>query len=152
TTDGEFRQSIGFDKANPNGWMSVLTFRNLGALARESMTRFVYDRIGKPDPGGYFLGQFRFLERNNREISGEGRELVTNRLRNIKEIADHIGSRLLIAMVPAAPQVCGPNFLSYWPRGTDLSDTTRFDPELPQRTTQNIAAQLSIPTLDLRVP
>lgn len=152
TTNDEFRRAIGFGKADPRGLASIVTFRHLGALVRDYGTRFICGLLGRRDPSGYFLGQFHFLEKDNREITGEGQTLVADRLRDIKEIANRIGAQVLIAMVPAAPQVCGPDSLPYWPKHTDISDAGQFDMDLPQRVTKSIGAKLSIAALDLRIP
>ena len=47
-------------------------------------------------------------------------------------------------------QVCPPGRLSYFPRHIDLSDSSRFDLDLPQRTTRELADSLGIACLDLR--
>ncbi len=151
-TDEQFRQAIGFGKPDPNGLASIVTFRHLGALLRKSVTRLVYRVAGKADPDGYFLGQFRFIERDNAQVKGAGKQAATERLRQIKEIADRTGAKLLIVMIPAASQVCGPQSLPYWPKRVDVTDRDRFDIDLPQRTTRTIAGELGILNADLRVP
>jgi hypothetical protein len=53
-------------------------------------------------------------------------------------------------MIPSATQVCAPKDLAYYPRHVDLNDRSRFDMDLPQRKTREIASDLSIPFFDLR--
>jgi peptidoglycan/LPS O-acetylase OafA/YrhL len=152
TSDDEFRRSIGFGKVDPNGIAAVATFRQLASLVRGTAIAKLDHLRHKPDPVGYFLGHFHFLESGCDDETGLGRQLMTDRLREIKVAADKIGARLVIAMIPSGPQVCPPSMLAYWPAGIDLSDTSRFDPDLPQRTTAAIARELSIPCYDLRPP
>ena len=103
----------------------------------------------RPRPGGYFLGGFLALERG-RADRGHARQLVAGRLGEIRAVADRLRARVLIVMVPAPVQVSGPRELAYYPRGVDLSDTTRFDPDGPDRATRAIADSLGIACLDLR--
>jgi hypothetical protein len=83
-------------------------------------------------------------------VTGDGRELLADRIAKIKQIADGLGAKVAIAMIPCGPQVCGSDQLKYWPQHADLSDARRFDVDLPQRTTAEIARGLSIPCYDLR--
>jgi hypothetical protein len=46
--------------------------------------------------------------------------------------------------------VCSPNDLKYYPRHIDLTDSTRFDIEQPQRVMSAIAASLGVQIFDLR--
>ncbi|MGA2034925.1 MAG: acyltransferase family protein [Thermoguttaceae bacterium] len=145
------RQAIGFQRPDPDGLAAVLTCRHLASLGRLTLSRFVRERLlRRPDVQGYFLGQFQWLQRDCAEIRGEGRTRLARRVREIKALADRLGARLALVMVPTAGQVSGAESLAYWPRHVDLSDTNCFDVDLPQRTTQEIAAALSIPCYDLR--
>jgi peptidoglycan/LPS O-acetylase OafA/YrhL len=152
TTDDAFRTSIGFGKVDPDGIMAIATFRQLASLVRTKIIHEVDHLRHHPDAEGYFLGHFHFLERDCDDETGEGRTLMQQRLADIKKVADQIGAKVAIAMIPSSPQVCPPNMLAYWPEGIDLTDKEKFDPDLPQRTTRAIAATLSIPCYDLRPP
>jgi hypothetical protein len=56
----------------------------------------------------------------------------------------------VILMVPAPGQVCSPQELAYWPRGVDLGDARRFDPERPQRWAAGLAGSVGAEYHDLR--
>jgi hypothetical protein len=70
----------------------------------------------------------------------------------IKAVADEVGAKLIVLMVPAAAQVGEPAELPYFPRGVDLSDATRYDLEGPQRRMGEIVRGLPAPFYDLRPP
>jgi peptidoglycan/LPS O-acetylase OafA/YrhL len=149
TTNAEFQKSIGFGRPDPNGLAAVLTFRQLSALVRQKLTKLVYDRILKrPDPDGYFLGQFEQLESGDDGNVEKGRAALAERLGQVKECANLAGARLLVVLIPSGPQVCQPESLRYWPKYTNLTDS-KFDVTLPQRTTKAIAGKLGIQTIDL---
>jgi peptidoglycan/LPS O-acetylase OafA/YrhL len=149
TTNADFQKSIGFGRPNPDGLAAVLTFRQLSALVRQKLTKLVYDRILKrPDPDGYFLGQFEQLESGDDGNVAKGRTALAERLGQIKECANLNGARLLVVLIPSGPQVCQPESLRYWPKYTNLADR-KFDVTLPQRTSKIIAAKLGIQTIDL---
>jgi len=150
-SDDEFRASIGFQLPSPNGPAAILTFRQFGSLVRNILIKHFYqDLLHKPDPVGYQLGQFHFVQADCPEVTGAGRQLMADRLAEIKQLAGN--SPVVIVMIPCAPQVADSSTLAYWPLHVDLSDPTRFDIDLPQRVTQQIAATLSIRCYDLREP
>ncbi len=150
-SDDDFRESIGFGLPDPDGLAGILSFRQLAAWVRSTAIRNIYQRaLHKPDPTGYFLGQFHFLERDCPDVTGAGRVLLADRIGKIKMLADRLGAKVKIVMIPSGPQVCGADQLAYWPKFVDLSDTQRFDVDLPQRVTGEIAQSLSIPCYDLR--
>jgi peptidoglycan/LPS O-acetylase OafA/YrhL len=150
-SDDEFRTSIGFRLPSPNGLAAILTFRQLGSVVRNILLKNIHQEIlHKPDPLGYQLGQFHFIESNCPELSGEGRRLMADRLTQIKQLAG--SAPVVIAMIPCAAQVADPSSIAYWPQYVDLSDPARFDTDLPQRVTQQIADSLSIRCYDLRPP
>ena len=149
-SDSTFRASIGFGRPSPARVGSVLRLENLGALLRLAVREPLLERLRhRPRPGGYFLGGFPALERG-RPDRDHARQLVAGRLAAIREVADSLQARVLIVLVPAPVQVSGPRELAYHPRGVDLSDTTRFDPEGPGRATRAIADSLGLACLDLR--
>ncbi len=67
-------------------------------------------------------------------------------------MADNIGARVLLVMVPAHVQICGSDALKYYPKNIDLSDENRFDLDQPQNFTQKICKRTGIEYLDLRPP
>jgi peptidoglycan/LPS O-acetylase OafA/YrhL len=149
-SDSSFRASIGFARPSPDRLGSILRLQNLAALLRTGVRDPLLARLRRrPDPQGWFLGGFATLERG-KPGQDPARRAVTARLEEIREAARRIQARVLIVLVPAPVQVCGPRDLAYYPGGTDLSDTTRFDLDLPQRTTRAIADSLGLACLDLR--
>ncbi len=141
-SDDDFRTDIGFGKPDPNGWAAVLTFRQFSAYLRKAATKLVAERVlKKPDPQLYFWGQVHMLRTGPGSLVTQGRNALQKQLSSIKQSADNAGSRLMIVMIPAAPQVCSSD-LKY--------DPSQYDFNLPQQTTREIAQQLSVPVLDLR--
>jgi hypothetical protein len=104
---------------------------------------------GKPREHGYFLGNFLALEKGRADINIAGRQSVAERLKQIKTIADQVGAKVVIAMIPAPVQACRPDQLAYYPRHVNLNDSTRFDLEQPQRMTKEIADSLAFSYYDL---
>ena len=149
-SDEQFYQSIGFDRPPQNGLYSIVRLEHLRRLIRLQVVEPVLElTLGKPRPQGYFLGNFMSLERNRAETEA-GRQKVGERLAEIKAAADQVGAQVAILMVPAPVQVCGPEQLAYYPKHVDLADSARFDLDLPQRMTKEIANSLSFGYYDLR--
>ncbi|NDJ85666.1 MAG: acyltransferase family protein [Chloroflexi bacterium] len=150
-TNSEFQDSIGFEKVDQNSLKAILSLSH----TRRWLALHVYDPLsailsGKPEPHRYFLGAFRYLERDEPELTIDGREKVLLRLEQIDSIADDIGAQVIIAMIPAPVQVCDRDELGYYPRNVDLDDASRFDLDQPQAMTHDLAAQLGFAYYDLR--
>ncbi len=145
-----FIRSIGFEQPSQESIWSYLHLVNLRKFIKHKIDRFRNTFTGEPYRLGYFLGNFNSLERNNVEIMLESSLLIEGRLRSIKAIADNIGARVLVVMVPAPVQICGPDTLKYYPKNIDLSDEEHFDRDQPQRLTQKICKRTGIEYLDLR--
>jgi hypothetical protein len=150
-SDDEFRQSIGFDLPAQDGWYSVVRLDHLHHFVRLHILEPVFELLrGQPRPYGYFLGNFAALERDNTDVTVTGRQSAAARLAEIKTVADAVQADVVIAMIPAPVQVCGPEELAYYPRHIDLVDAQRFDLEQPQRLTEELAADLGLGYYDLR--
>jgi peptidoglycan/LPS O-acetylase OafA/YrhL len=150
TSDDSFRESIGFGRPDPLGWPSLLAAPHLIDLAKvELLEPALAWLTATPTRRGYALGNFPALERDRPGLE-EGRRIAGSRLREIAAAGRAVGARLVILMVPAPGQVCTPQELAYWPRGVDLSDTGRFDPERPQRWAAGLAASVGAEYHDLR--
>ncbi len=150
TSDEEFRDSIGFGRADPTGWRGVLGLAHLTDLVKVEGLQPLYALLtGTPAKRGYHLGNFPALERDRPELE-QGRRITAARWGEVAAVAHVIGARLVVLSVPAPGQVCAPADLAYWPRGVDLGDTTRFDPERPQRWTAELAAATGAEYHDLR--
>jgi peptidoglycan/LPS O-acetylase OafA/YrhL/lysophospholipase L1-like esterase len=150
TSDDEFRASIGFDRADPGSWRGVVGLAHLADFVKVEALQPVYGRLtGTPVKRGYHLGSFPALERDRPELE-EGRRIAGERWSEILAVARDFGARLIVLSVPAPGQVCAPGDLAYWPRGVDLADASRFDPERPQRWTAALAAAIGAEYHDLR--
>lgn len=146
----QFQESIGFQLQPQNGWYSIVRLSNLQKLVQLGVKEPLLELLRRePRPHGYFLGNFTALEREQPLVNGEGKELVAQRLQEIKTVANEVGSELVIAMIPAPVQVCGSDELAYFPRYVDLSDSTAYDLEQPQRITAGLADSLDIVYIDL---
>jgi peptidoglycan/LPS O-acetylase OafA/YrhL len=149
-SDEQFYQSIGFALPSQSSLYSIARLEHLRRLIRLQVVEPALElTLGKPRPQGYFLGNFAALEHNRTETEA-GRQKVGERLAEIKAAADQIDAQIVILMVPAPVQVCGRDQLTYYPRHVDLADAARFDLDLPQRMTKEIADSLSFGYYDLR--
>ena len=146
-----FPASIGFGLPPEDSWQAIARFAQLRTfLNLELRQPFIELVMGTPRANGYFLGNFAALEKGRADLMEKGRRRVAEQLARIRTAADGIGARVLIAMIPAPVQVCGPEHLAYYPKPVDLADTGRFDTEQPQRTTREIADALGLAYHDLR--
>lgn len=146
-----FRDTIGFDLPSAFSWQALVQLDHLRSFIKLELRQpFMELVLKKPRDHGYFLGNFSALEKGRPDLTAKSRQLVEQHLERIKRIADQIGARVVIAMIPASVQVCRPGQLSYYPRPVDLTDSTRFDLEQPQRMTREIADSLGIAYYDLR--
>ncbi len=149
----EFARSIGFGMPAQDGVHSYLALADLTKWLRLNVGQKLRAKIsGRPYPLGYFLGNFRSLERASSPSTDRARLLVKDRLSDLQSLADAIHARVILALIPAPVQVCRPSDLRYYPRGVDLQDARNYDLDQPQRITERIAAELGLPTYDLRVP
>jgi hypothetical protein len=146
----KYSQSIGFSLPSQNSWQAVARLVHVRRFIRLQLIEPFIERVrGKLREHGYFLGNFLALEKSRPDITVTGRQLVAERLKQIKTAADWLGAKVVIAMIPAPVQVCRPDQLAYYPRHVNLNDTTRFDLEQPQRMTQEIALSLGFAYYDL---
>jgi hypothetical protein len=152
TTDAEFRQSIGFDNPSPESWHALARLSHLQTFLRLNVLSPLIASLGsRPSPPyGYFLGNIPALERGNAAISGEGKLRMKGNLQAIQRVARANGAPVLLVMVPASVQVCAPGDLHYFPSRVDLSDTSRYDLDQPQRVIGEIADSLGLARIDLR--
>jgi peptidoglycan/LPS O-acetylase OafA/YrhL len=145
------RAQIGFDYPASDSLYAILRTENLEKLVRTQ----IHDPLeqiltGMPDQNDYGMAGFPMLERDQPTL-GNVRQLVAARLSQIKKTAAGLRAQVLIVMIPVPVQVCKPEQLRYYPAGVELNDTSKFDPDLPQRMTTDIARPLQIPVYDLRV-
>lgn len=151
TTNEEFREQIGFDRASPTSWQSIVTCRHLFRWLRVRIIDPEVERFARrPQPRGYALGQFAALQRNSPQFSPENIALVRSYLAEIREDTQRCRQRLIVLLVPSAPQVCSPEDLAYFPRAINLADTDRFDLDQPQRIAGNLCREHQIEYHDLR--
>lgn len=148
--DEAFRDSIGFGKVEPDSLPTLLRLEQLRQWMRLRLEGLIEEWVqGRPSSHGYLLGNFAALEVG---AADEPRRLaaVEARLREIGEAARRSGAEVLLMVIPASVQVCGPRDLAYYPRHVDLADRARFDPEAPQRIADDLARRLGFGLYDLR--
>ena len=146
----EFQNSIGFQLQPQDGWYSLVRLSHLQKLVQLEIKEPLLERLKQePRNHGYFLGHFSTLEKDQIVSDSEAVELVAQRLEEIQSVAETIGSDLAVVMIPSSVQVCRPDELDYYPRYIDLSDTTAYDLDQPQRVTAELAKALDIPYIDL---
>ncbi|MFM9904943.1 MAG: acyltransferase family protein [Pyrinomonadaceae bacterium] len=145
-----FHDSIGFANKPATGIKSIVRLEHLRAWMDLRIVGPLKELItGRPRPHGYFLGNFKALERDQPAYD-EGRELYRARLDEMRSTATTNGAKFLIVSIPAPVQVCSESQLAYYPRGVRLSDSETFDTDLPQRTIFGLASDLAVPIFDLR--
>ena len=146
-----FRASIGLTKEPLTGWWLKIHL--------DQVRRYLAINIGEPlhavmhgptESHGYLFGEFAALERGRTEVNVTGKELVRSQLLRLKGIADSVGAKVIVVMVPSSAQVCGPEDLAYYPWRVDLRDTVKYDVDQPQRVTEELAGALGLPVCDLR--
>lgn len=146
----QFQGLIGFGQPESGVW-AFLHLPHLRKYLRSRIRDPLVELAREtPNPHGYFLGNFSALEKGNHELLTTGHERVFHWLEQIRAVSSATGAKVLIAMIPAPVQVCGPGELGYYPRHVDLGDRERFDLEQPQRLTLTIAEQLGFEVLDVR--
>lgn len=145
-----FQASIGFGRRDPDGWLAFFTAAHLRRLISLRAGDWVSENLRRrPGPHGCFLGQIAALDRDPPSEEAQKRGLG-QRLSQIAGVARQIGAQVVLVMIPAPAQICGPDSLAYYPHGINLRDRESFDMERPQRLIQEAADQLSLPTVDLR--
>jgi lysophospholipase L1-like esterase len=147
-SNAKMQAEIGFQRQSPNDIRAIVGLAHLQPWLRYKLVSPAISRVtGKPSPGyGYILGHFPAMQ-PQRENLALAQQTVADRLREMKQVADQVGAKLVIPMVPSAIQVCAPADLAYYPRNVDLKD---YDLDLPQRSVQAIAAANQVPYYDLR--
>ncbi len=149
----DFQWSIGFGSADQDGPYSILRLEHLRRWVQLNILERLKETLrNQPNSEGYFLGNFSALERGQIDIRSEASAIVHQSLQEIASSAEQVGAEVVIFMVPASVQVCSSDDLPYYPRDVDLSDTSSYDINNPQRVMAEIAASLNIPFYDLREP
>ena len=149
--DERFRQSIGFAKTPADGLYAVLTLGHLSTLAYNEAVKLAFERVlGRPDPAHANFAQLNAFRAGSGPDVAENRAMLRQRLEEMGRITDANAVRLLLLLVPANVQVCGPADLEVYPRNVDLTDKSRYDLERPQRVLSEIASALDIEAVDLR--
>lgn len=153
STQEAFQQSIGFCNPDPDGVRSVLTLTNLREWMRLHVLGPQLARLrGRPDGNAFLFGGLYYVERQPHNIWTEGARRLEARMSQMDRTCKAQGARLMVASAPASVEVCDWAKLPYLPAFLDLSDSTKYDLGLPQRTLQGIADRLSVLLVDLRPP
>jgi hypothetical protein len=147
------QNSIGFNQPEQDSPYAIIRLVHLLRWLQLSL-REPIDEImcGKSCLEGYSLGNFKALERGHPEYEINGKEIVAQRLEQIQSIADQVGAKFIVFMVPASVQICGESQLAYYPKGVDLANTEHYDTDLPQRMMGELTTSLDLHFYDLRGP
>ena len=146
-----FQQSIGFGKTPADSLYAVLTLGHLSTLAYTQAVKFAFERVlGRSDPAHANFAQLSAFRAGSGPDVAENRSMLRARLEGMRRITNANGVRLLLLLVPANIQMCGPADLEVYPRNVDLTDKSRYDLERPQRILSEIASALGIEAVDLR--
>ena len=129
----------------------MLTLGHLSTLAYNQAVKLAFERVlGRPDPADANFAQLNAFRAGSGPDVAENRAMLRQRLEEMQRITDANGVRLLLLLVPANVQMCGPADLEVYPRNVDLTDKSRYDLERPQRVLSEIASALGIEAVDLR--
>jgi hypothetical protein len=151
TSNAAFRRSIGFGRTGADSLYAVLTLGHLTTLASGGAVKLAFERIlGKPGPADANFAQLSAFRAGRGPDVATNRAMLRDRMKRVRRIAEANGVRLLLLLVPANVQACGPADLDVYPRNVDLADSERFDLERPQRVLAETAAVLGIEAVDLR--
>jgi hypothetical protein len=149
----DVQHSIGFDQPEQDSLYGIIRMEQQRRWLQVNLQQPINEIIsGQPRPKGFFLGNFKALERGHPEYEIDGKEILAQRLSQIQSVANQTDAKFVVFMVPAPVQICGESQLAYYPRGVDLSDSERYDTDLPQRMMGELTTSLSIPFYDLRGP
>ena len=150
-TNEDFQSNIGFFAGDPTGISSIFKLESLRSWLDLHVKQKLKEIIqGEPNSYGYFLGHIATLERQDLETLNYARDFVQDDLKQIQTVANRSGTQIVLVMVPSSVQVCSSDELDYYPRHIDLTDSTRFDADQPQRIMSEIASSLGLPMYDLR--
>lgn len=151
-TGEEFRNSIGFERPNPNCLAGWLTARHLFRYVRvQLLDRAIEFTTHRPSARVDFFSQWQILAAEEPEWLPECVRQVTERLHRIQEIAEAYGIPVVLASVPAPLQVADREDL-HWLRPSVLQNIDSFDMDRPQRLVQQLANECGFEFLDLRPP
>jgi peptidoglycan/LPS O-acetylase OafA/YrhL/lysophospholipase L1-like esterase len=148
SSNPDMQTSIGFQNRSPNHILSILSLAHLKQWLHHKVIAPPIGRLmGKPSPAyGYFLGHFEAMQPDRQNLA-TSQQTVADRVKQMKQVADQVGAKFIIPMVPSSIQVCAPQDLPYYPRNVDVKD---YDLDQPQRSLQGIAAAQQVPFYDLR--
>ncbi|NUQ83855.1 MAG: acyltransferase [Anaerolineales bacterium] len=150
-TNEDFQYNIGFYNGDADSLSSILKLESLRSWTDLNIKQKLQEILqGEPNAQGYFLGHFATLERSELETMNYASDFVKEELGQIQTTAEGIGAQVILVMAPSSVQVCSSDELDYYPRHIDLADSTRFNPDQPQRIMSEIAEALDLPMYDLR--
>lgn len=146
----DFQDSIGFGERSINHPLTFVELRDMRAVVKNNLVDGIRERVqDKPNPLGFGLGNFTWVEDGRLESGGEEQLAVQSAYARMQAVADSIGAELVVVMVPASVQVCSPAALDYYPEPLDLT-SDRWDLDQPQRLMQEVTDDLGIQFHDLR--
>lgn len=147
--DAQFQNQIGFGGPDPDSlaarWLPRQLRRWLEVEVAEPLAEFVTGRR----PYGELLGFHPAFRREGLVARPAVQQQAEAELRRMAAVCKQHGAELWLLMVPAREQVLDRAQLAYAPRTLTLADP-RYDAELPQRVTEQLAARAGIRCIDLR--
>ena len=143
-------EAIGFGKPDPDGLYARIQFPHLAKYLRSRVTEPLLESFfGIPSRSGYWLAGISYLERDRLQPGSRGLEETEHWLASIRSSAGGVGAEVVMVLVPAPAQVCSRQDLSYFPSTVDLSDSTKFDLDRPQRVGADLARKYGFRFVDL---
>lgn len=150
-SEDQQRRSIGFGRLPQEGFLAVVTLAQLRAYLQFHVEAPLKSFLThKPASEGYFLGNFRFLERGHDEYDGAGVRNSIARYREIAAAARASGAQTIVAFIPPPARVCDTRSLAYYPRDVHLDDTAKYDLALPERRAREITAGAHLGLWDMQ--
>ncbi|HAV78099.1 MAG TPA: hypothetical protein DCX53_12185, partial [Anaerolineae bacterium] len=150
-TTEDFQNNIGFNAGDPNGLITIIKLESLRSWIdiniKQKLKEFLQD---EPNEQGYFLGHIATLELQQLDTLEYARDEVYDDLKRIEVVAGDSGAEIVLVMAPSSVQICSKDELPYFPRHIELTDSTRYDIDQPQRLMSGITDSLDLPMYDLR--
>jgi peptidoglycan/LPS O-acetylase OafA/YrhL/lysophospholipase L1-like esterase len=149
TSYEDFRAEIGFERPSPDTLAAGLRLAHLERFVAIRMQDAWNAARGAVRTHGYGLGHFDKLVVRTPDEDVADVAPTRARYAEVRHAAERAGARVLVPIIPAAPQVCDRAGLPYWPPAVDL-DAPGYDRDRPQRLVMPLLAELGFEALDLR--
>ena len=142
---------VRFQSPDPECLLGYLSGRHLVQYIRSHVVDPIWqDFTKRPSKRVANYCQVESFRRSALPEMRRAQALIRGRFARIKEAADSVNARVIIAAIPASTQVADRDDLQYWPSFLRFEDGTRYDMDQPQRLTRELAYEFDFQFIDLR--